>query len=352
MTKEELHRLTGSLQQVAGIRDVEFTAGRAAGLRAYEIKNGPLFLRVLKDRNLDIEELSYEGIGFNFLAKTGLLAPGAPDVSSGSAAQRSIMGGFLFTAGLDNICAPCRSGDREYLMHGRIRSAPADLLGAEACWKDGTYRLSVRGESREAELFGENLVLRRRIETVYGTRTFILRDEIENQALRPEPFLILYHINFGYPLLDAGTELLLPSLRTEPRDEAAKAHLGTWYVMPAPADNAPESVFLHTLASRPDGTTMACVVNETLGLGLRLEFSIRDLPYFMQWQSTASGDYALGLEPANASVFGRAYHEERGELAVLEPLETQTKELRFTILDGSAEIDAARREVAALAAQS
>lgn len=351
MTKEELRRLTGSMQQVAGIRDVCFTSGRARGLGAYEIKNGPLFLRILKDRCLDIEELSYKGTGFNFLAKTGLLSPGAADVSPGAGAQRSIMGGFLFTAGLDNICAPCTVDRRDYLMHGRIRSAPAELLSSNARWEDGTYHLSVSGEAREAELFGENLVLRRQIETVYGDRSFILTDEIENQALRPEPYLLLYHINFGYPLLNAGTELLLPALHTEGRDETAKAHQDGWAVMPPPQDEAPENVFLHQLAADEDGLTAACVVNQELELGLELEFSVQALPYFMQWQSPASGDYALGLEPATASVFGRAYHAERGDLPQLAPFETVRKKLRFTILEGTKEIEAARQRIQSLLAR-
>ena len=63
---------------------------------------------------------------------------------------------------------------------------------------------------REGELFGENLVLRRSIETVYGFKTVAIIDEIENQGFRDEPLMLLYHINIGYPLLDAGTELLAP----------------------------------------------------------------------------------------------------------------------------------------------
>ena len=348
MTKEELRRLTGSLQQVAGIRDVCFESGPAKGLGAYEIHNGPLFLRVLKDRSLDIEELSYKGTGFNFLAKTGLMAPGPSDLAPGSGAQRSIMGGFLFTSGLDNICAPCQIDGRDYLMHGHVRSVPAELPGAQARWEEGVYRMRVSGEMREAELFGENLVLRRRLETVYGEKSFTLTDEIENQSLRPEPFLILYHINFGYPLLNAGTELVLPTREVQGRDETAQQHEDSWAVMPPPQDNAPENVFLHQLKTRPDGTTLACVVNPSLALGLKLEFPASALPYFMEWQSRASGDYALGLEPANASVFGRIHTAENGGLAVLEPFAVQKQELRFTILDGEAEIAAARREVAAV----
>lgn len=343
MKKQQLKRLTGSLDQVAYIRDVEFERGRAKGLGAWEVKNGPLFMRILKDKCLDIEEVSYKGVGFNFLAKTGVLAPDAGAV--GADAQRSIMGGFMFTAGLENICAPCTVDGMDFPMHGRMRSTPACLTGADAKWDGDVYHMELHGEMREAELFGENMVLRRRIETYYGDRTFTVTDEVENQSLRPEVLMLLYHINLGYPLLDEGTVLIAPTLEVIPRDEAARPHVDNWNIMSAPIDNEAEYVYLHRLAARPDGQTVVCVCNERLGLGVRLEFSHTLLPYFMEWKSMASGDYALGLEPANASVYGRAYHAANGTLSALDPLEAETRVLRFTILDGADEIENARREV-------
>ena len=34
----------------------------------------------------------------------------------------------------------------------------------------------------------------------------------------------------------------------------------------------------------------------------------------IEWKSTASGDYVIGLEPANSSVYGRPWHEARGSV--------------------------------------
>lgn len=78
----------------------------------------------------------------------------------------------------------------------------------------------------------------------------------------------------------------------------------------------------------------AAVINEKLGLGLCLEFERKHLPYFMEWKSRASGDYVVGLEPANSSVYGRAYHEERGDLHMLKPFESETMNLTLRILEG------------------
>ncbi len=339
MDKRELLRKTGSFQQLASIRTLSFAEGRAQ-TRAVELVNGPLRFTALADKCLDIAELSWRGVNFSFLSKPGLQGRNQYD-THGDEALRSIMGGFFFTAGLENICAPCTIAGKDYPMHGRIRTTPAEHLCADARWEGDDYVLELRGEMREAELFGENLVLRRSLRTVYGEKSFTLTDEIENQSFRDEPLMLLYHINIGYPLLDEGTRLYLPTRGVTPREELSAPHAERWNVMDAPKDNEPEYVFIHDPIPDGEGRMSACVVNERLELGLRIGWDTKNLPFFMEWKSTASGDYVLGLEPANSSVYGRPWHEKRGELHHLAPLSSERNELVFTVLDGREEIDAA-----------
>lgn len=342
MERNEILRRVGSLEQLAFIRPVEFWEGRADGLRAFDVQNGPLRLQVLADKALDIGQLSFKGVNFTFLSKPGLQGRNAYD-TRGLEAQRSIMGGLFFTAGLENICAPCVVDGKEFPMHGRIRSTPAVHLSSDARWEGEDYVLRLSGEAREAELFGENMVLRRSIETRFGEPSVTITDEIENQSFRPEPLLLLYHINIGYPLLDGGTELLLPTRSVTARDEDGAGHVDRWNVMDAPVDNEPEYVFIHEPVPAPDGTVSAAVLNEKLGLGLKLTYSAETLPRFMEWKSVASGDYVLGLEPANAGVSGRPGHGETGR--TLEPFEKECTRLTFTVLDGRDALRKTREEI-------
>ena len=98
------------------------------------------------------------------------------------------------------------------------------------------------------------------------------------------------------------------------------------------------------MQSDAKGDTQVLVVNEALGLGLKLSYNMRYLPYFMEWKSTASGDYVIGLEPANSSVYGRPYHEEKGTVHKLAPFAKEKNVLNFTVLDGRAEIQEAIRD--------
>ena len=118
--------------------------------------------------------------------------------------------------------------------------------------------------------------------------------------------------------------------------------------MEAPKDNEPEYVFIHDVVRTPEGTVPVLIANEDLGLGLMIEYSAQNLPYFMEWKSIASGDYVIGLEPANSSVYGRAYHERENSLHSLKPFGKERNTLTFTLLDGREEIAGAVRRIEAL----
>ena len=338
--KQELMKRLGSMQQVAYVRPLSYVEGRSNGLKAYEVKNGCMSYKILADKCLDVCELSYKGINMNFLSKPGLQGRNHYD-TNGDEAIRSIMGGLFFTAGLENICAPCSIDGTDYPMHGRIRTTPAEHLSADALWDGDEYRITVKGEMREAALFGENMVLRREISSVYGQKTITVTDEIENESYREEPLMLLYHINMGYPFLNEDTKLYIPTRNVKARDKDAEGHEAEYDRMDPPKDNEPEYVFIHDLKKDKDGNTEILVVNRPLGLGLKISYNTRYLPYFMEWKSTASGDYVIGLEPANSSVYGRPYHEERNSVHKLAPFAKEKNVLNFTVLDGESEINAA-----------
>lgn len=351
MDKKELLSYVGNMQQLMSVRPVLFKEGRAEGLQAYEVKNDRLSFTVMADKCLDIAEVSWMGYNIQFLSKPGLAGRNHYD-THGEEAQRSIMGGMLFTCGLENICAPCSVNGKEYPMHGRIRTTPAEYVGADRYWTEGNSsqcEIQIKGEMREAELFGENMVLRRSIKTAFQVPEICIKDRITNEGFRDETMMLLYHFNVGYPLLSEACEIVLPTKEVIPRDAAAAEHVDGWSKMEKPSDNEPEYVFLHKLASDKDGNTFAAVINESLGIGIKLQFHQKYLPYFMQWKSIASGDYVVGLEPANSSVLGKKYHLERGDLHTLRPFETEEIELRLRFLSGE-ELQLVKEEAARLTA--
>lgn len=176
--------------------------------------------------------------------------------------------------------------------------------------------------------------LRRRITTRYGENKICIEDRIVNEGFREEPMMLLYHMNFGYPLLCADAEIILPSKKVIPRDETAAPHAGSFGRMEEPKEQEPEYVFLHEMAADEKGKTFAAIINPELGIGVKIAYDVNELPYFMQWKSVASGDYVVGLEPANASVYGRAYHEREQNLHRIRPFAEERKRIEVSFLTG------------------
>lgn len=369
--KQRLLSLCGSMEQLAGVRPIQYQDGRAAGLRGALVWNGPLETMLMLDKCLDPAWLRYKGMNLGILTKPGLQGRNPYD-TAGEEAVRSIMGGAMFTCGLGNIHGHRQVDGTEHPTHGRIRTTPAEKTGMDA-WFDGdSYRVRVTGEMREARLFGENLVLRRTVECIYGERPkqqpgqsstshknsqaprypamnaistarpicqLIFHDEIENQAFEPQPLCFLYHCNAGYPLLAPGTRLILPDRTCTPRDADARQGMDTRNLMGEPQAGAPEQVFQHTMAADTQGWTFGAFVNDALGLALAIRWNINQIPLLTQWKSSASGDYAMALEPANCGFGGRAQASR-----ILQPLETHVNEIRFCIYEGAQEIAALEAE--------
>lgn len=339
-----LMKYCGSLQQMIYVRPISYREGRAERMEAVEARCGDLFFHSALDKALDITDLSYKGMNMTFLAKPGMEGRNHYD-TNGEEALRSIMGGLFFTCGLENICAPCTVDGKDYPMHGRMRTTPAEHVGTDVVREGDSYKLVITGEMREAELFGENMVLRRKIESVLGENSITVTDEVENQSFRPEPLMLMYHCNMGYPFLDESCRLYMPSRAVTGREDFSERHVDRWDRMESPIDNECEYVFLHDMCSDANQDTMAFIVNHVKDIGLSIRFNRRNLPYFMEWKSLASGDYVVGLEPSNSSVYGKPYHAGNGTQHFLPPFEKERNVLKFTVLEGKEKIAETIQEI-------
>jgi hypothetical protein len=93
---------------------------------------------------------------------------------------------------------------------------------------------------------------------------------------------------------------------------------------------------------------MAGLLNEKLGLGIAIKFNSVNLPKLLEWKSMMSGDYTLGIEPANCVVDNRIKERERGTLRMVKPFEKVNFDVEISILEGKAEMDAFEEQVKAL----
>jgi hypothetical protein len=348
-SRGELERHVGSLGQAGGTRRVVLAEGRAKGVEAIDFQTGAgLAFTVLPDRGLDIPYCSFKGLNLVFQAPGDIAHPAFHD-PAGFEWLRVFFGGLLTTCGLSYFGDPGDDGGQELGLHGRYTGLPAVRVRDLSRWEGEEYLLEVAGTVEEASLFGERLRLERSVSTRIGSRSLLVRDRVENFGRRPAPFTILYHINAGFPLLSAESQLEASSLSIEPYDAAAAARLEEVWRFAAPDAGFPGMGldYLHTMAADEEGRAWAALVNRGLeppggpaGLGLALRFRTDSLPFLNEWKMLAEGDYVVGVEPANTKCLNRAALRREARLPMLQPGETRDLEVEIGVLEGPQEIEA------------
>jgi hypothetical protein len=202
---------------------------------------------------------------------------------------------------------------------------------------------------------GEHMVLARTIETRMGSKGFVLRDVIENRGFEPQPLMMLYHFNFGFPLLGPKARVVGPIEQTVPRDDEAKKDRGVEEALefPTPAAGYREKVFFHSLGGgdrssiallNPDIENGRAENPDATPLGIILRFSKKELPHLTEWKMPCQGFYVVGLEPGTVQPLGRGVLRERGELPMLEGQESYPITIAFDVVDSLEEMDAVREE--------
>jgi hypothetical protein len=343
MTRQDLLRSTGHISQIARMRSTEMLTGRGGGGKAIEVvTGGGLEFTVLQDKCLDVLDLRYKGINLSFIAKAGATAP--QYYNPHNEFLYYFQGGMVATCGLRNAGASGEDEGEQHTLHGRIGNTPADNVSANAVWQGDEYLMSISGEMREAALFKENLVLRRRIETKLGSNSFKIIDRVDNETCKSEALMLLYHINFGFPFLGQGLKLLLPrGTQSRPRDAEAAKGIDIFRSFEKPIDGYAEQCFYHEMATLPGGETCVLLRNNDLGIAAYIKYNINQMPVTTQWKCVASGDYALGIEPANCHVEGKAKERREGTLKSVDAFGSAEFGFELGVLEG-AEIDSFIRD--------
>lgn len=338
LTRGQLMARGGDLAQFGGVRLSELSDGFERGVRIADFATGSgLNFTVHIDRGLDLGAATYRGAPLAFRTNVPAIHP-AYFEKDGLGWLRGFPGGLLTTCGLTYIGAASTDEGEPLGIHGRASFLPASHVAYGGDWHGDEYEMWLTGELREARFFGENLVLRRRIAAWLGQPRLTVEDTVTNEGHEPTPHMLLYHCNFGYPLVDDGTELLLDA-ETEPRTEVAAAGLGQERRLEAPQPGYREQVFYHTAAVDAAGDSRAVLLNRQFdcgqGLGVALRWRAAELPLLVQWKQMGQGAYVCGLEPGTNRLEGRGEERARGRLRFLAPGETVSYRLEFTVVDNS-----------------
>ena len=237
-----------------------------------------LVFKVGVERGLDVGYCEYRGHSLAWIPPTKLPGPWYFEQPEAFGWLRSALGGFNNTCGMLHIGNPeqvdvshynfsARAQDR-YGMHDRAAMLPGQIIRYGERWEGGECLIEAEGEVTQAQAYGENLRLTRRYTCRLGESRFTLHDVVENAGYLRTSQMYLYHINVGFPFVDAGAKLVAPFAP----DQAPRILFGDvsrpdeYRSFTAPTRNWVQQTFQHSMSAEADGRVPRPVYQ---GSGLR-----------------------------------------------------------------------------------
>lgn len=314
-------RLRGGARE--GVLQVEFVAGSTRaivlpdrGLGIWRVVAGDVELGwhspvagPVHPRHVPLGEPS--GIGWldgfdELVARCGLASNGAPDFAA--------------------------NGRLLYGLHGRIANLPAHDVQVTLDDSSGTVTLT--GAVDETRFLVHALRMHTQIVLHADQPRVDWTDRVENLSDRPATMQMLYHVNFGPPLLGAGASLVADVEEVAPRDAAAVRDVPSWDRYAAPEAGRGEQV--HFMRLRPDaaGRAAALLVAPDGARAARLSWRAAELPCLTLWknQGGLADGYVTGIEPGTNYPNPRSFEEQQGRVVTLAPHANISFDLALEVL--------------------
>lgn len=348
-----------NIHQIGGIRTgtIDYPGlGASHGSRVATFNTGAgLRFTVALDRGGDIIDASYNAHSLTFLSPNFIPPPN-------HAYHREFDWLYGWPAGLVTTCGPQHIGgprNRDHAsknLHGHYSSNPAAvemLINPDPL--RGKQEMLLSMVSRDSRMFGPTLETHRTIKCTLGSNDITIFDQVLNRGNKPASHQWLYHVNFGYPLLDEGTRLIYRGKNAKywelpKKEDGSMLHAMSEKAMAnlkkisAPKEShagvGENGVTIDTQAAS-DGLAHVGIVNQKLGLGVEMIYDIKQLPRLANWQHLAPmGSYVTGIEPYNGALIGEPYDPPAAFDQKIEPGETKRYQLTLRVLSDKASLAA------------
>ena len=317
----------GNPLQVRGVEQFVLQNGKGDGMHFMYVRNGlGLELWVSVDRAADIARVFVNGKNVSFFSPCGFVAPNYYE-NSDFGFLKSFNAGFITTCGLGTVGQPNVDNGENLPLHGTVSHIPAELRSIE----EDNNGLSLTFIVRDCIIFGTKLVLTRKIFVSYTENTVSLHDNVENIGDVEAPLMILYHCNFGYPLLSENAEVKIAYDKMWARNEEAEKYISNALEVEKPQTAFVERCYFFDM-KEIDGYSKSGIFNKDIDLGVVMKYNKSQLPAFTEWKMMGKTDYVMGLEPGTNNPIGRANAREDGSLKFLKPDEVYNTELNFSFI--------------------
>ena len=344
------------------VRAQTLRGGKQEGVELITIDNGTLQIVVIPTRGMGVLEVRGGDVrlGWDSPVKE-VVHPQFVDLDSrGGLGWIDGFNEWMVRCGLEFAGHPGKdefttntgdTGTMDLSLHGKIANIPASEVEVLVD-KAAPHRIRVRGVVHERLFFGPKLKLVAEISTEPGADTFRIHDTVTNLGGGPQEFEVIYHGNFGAPILEKDAKVVVPVKKIAPMNAHAGREIPRYSMYMGPTPGFVEEVYLIHPYGDADGRTMALLHNADRSLGASVAFSTKELPYLTIWKNTTSvaDGYVTGLEPGTCFPYNRKVERKFGRLPTLASGETRSFTLDFGVHQGEEAVDAVVGEIAAIQA--
>jgi len=327
--------------------------GLSAGVDVVTINNGKLEVHVLLTRGMNIWKAFWHGsdgpeeIGWSAPVRGPVHPKYVPLSEPSGLGWLDGFDEFFVRCGLESNGAPefDEQGKLLYPLHGRIGNKPAHKV--ELTVDDVTGEIELTGWVDEVRFHFLKAGLKTTLKMQKDGPGFEIIDEITNLSASQAEVQMLYHVNFGQPLLDGGSQVVVPVAELVPRNAHAASGIDSWDSYLAETPGYDEQVYFAKLHADADGQTQSLLKNAHGTRGAVLRFNTKQLPCFTLWKNTTAVEdgYVTGIEPGTNFPNPRSFEGEKGRVIKLDGKASTTLNLGFEYCPNEAAVDAAEAAV-------
>jgi hypothetical protein len=305
--------------------------GRQEGVDVITLSSGRLSLTVVPTRGMGILRATFGDLQLGWESPVReIVHPQFVNLESrGGLGWLQGFNEWLVRCGLEFAGGPGRDkfitntgaeAEMDLTLHGKIANIPASevelLVDLEP-----SPRVRLRGRVLETMFYGPKLELWSEISLEPNSNSFRIEDTVCNRGGTDQEFELIYHINFGPPLLEAGSVFTAAAKRVSPMNPHAARDIGKYTSYLGSTNGFVEQVYcLRPMADRK-GRTTVLLQNAARDRAVSLSYLLEQLPCFTLWKNTnrLEEGYVTGLEPGTNYPFNRRIERKAGRLAKLQP---------------------------------
>ena len=323
------------------IENVILKGGKQEGSELLTIKSEGLTINLSPTRGLGIVNVEGNGIrlGWDSPVKE-IVNPKYINLESrGGAGWLDGFNEMMVRCGFEWTGHAVQADGMMYTLHGRAQNTPVSKLFVEV-EDQAPYTITIRGLIKENTFKKSNFETWVTIRHVPGSKEFTVHDILTNLSDYDRDYQIIYHSNFGTPILEQGAKFVAPVKEISPFNEYAATGLKNWQTYQGPTKGFDEMVYNIFPYSDANNQTQVMLTNNASDKGVGIAFNTQQLPVLTLWKNTDTlkQGYVTGIEPGTSFAYPVTIEREQKRVPQLGAGKSTEFILTYSLLSNKEEV--------------